>query len=91
MNSLKTSTTSGYRRVNSPLPALPPPPKFKTLPPNKCYPGAPPKPPLNRTAPTDVESNLHRAASIDINLASKSDNSGELLLGYETPIKGMLH
>jgi len=74
MNTI-SNVSHGYRRVTSPLPAVPPSPKFFTL----SHP--PPKPPLNRSKKPDENSNIPKSAS-EIDL----ENSTDPLLGYEQPI-----
>lgn len=76
MNTI-SNVSHGYRRVTSPLPAVPPSPKFFTL----SHP--PPKPPLNRSKKPDENSNIPKSAS-EIDL----ENSTDPLLGYEQPITG---
>ena len=76
MNTI-SNVSHGYRRVTSPLPAVPPSPKFFTL----SHP--PPKPPLNRQKP-DENSNISKDPSgLDL------EQSSDPLLGYEQPITGM--
>jgi len=74
MNTI-SNVSHGYRRVTSPLPAVPPSPKFFTL----SHP--PPKPPLNRQKPDENSNNISKDASgLDL------EQSSDPLLGYEQPI-----
>ena len=75
MNTI-SNVSHGYRRVTSPLPAVPASPKFFTL----SHP--PPKPPLNRKKP-DENSNIQKSVSV-VDLEDSTDP----LLGYEQPITG---